>query len=361
MISGASPIGVSLLDALQIPLLQSLEDCGVVRMIWQEQTGIVMTSPVNHEQAAVAPKNPGPSGFLLRNASDIDFLVLHLLANRKLPRVEFHVERLPALESQRAQHRFTRLAKACNCLLGEILGATTLLVGSFAVWVVSRSWRQVGWVVLAALCVAAIGKGIELAWNRWQLIRVLRGVRRRLAEIASGRYQPVPATAAPVPGRSFHHALNREKGDEARYSRIQRPALPDEPARPLVAVHGAADINRVALRLLTRWTLPRIDIRVATLPPLDVQRAQNRFTRLSESYSYLLAGVLAAVSLLVGLFYVVWKSNETWKWNSGQDWSGVGLVLVVTLYAALLGCALEVLWVRVRLLLVLRGLWRRLR
>lgn len=143
----------------------------------------------------------------------------------------------------------------------------------------------------------------------------------------------------------------------ARASRMQRPPLPDAPARPEVALHDAADINRLVLRLLTRWTLPRIEIQMNALPELMVQRAQHRCRILCDGCSFLFAAVLATLTLLGGLFHVIWMSSLN-QWTSGQGLRAAGLVAISALLAGLLGAALEVAWVRVRLLLVLRGLRR---
>ncbi len=88
---------------------------------------------------------------------------------------------------------------------------------------------------------------------------------------------------------------------------------------------------------------------------------RDSFARLSRNRSYLLAGVLATVALLGGLFRVVMMYSQDPHVTSPQSWRAAGLVGFIALYAALLGCVVEVLWIRVRLLLVLHGLRRRLR
>ncbi len=75
------------------------------------------------------------SRFLVRDIADIDRVRTYLLTHWTPPRVEFQVDMLPAVESQRAQDRIVRLAGGCNCLLGEALAMLTLVGGSFIAWI----------------------------------------------------------------------------------------------------------------------------------------------------------------------------------------------------------------------------------
>jgi len=297
---------------------------------------------------------PQPPGFLLRDASDINHLLVHLLTHWRIPRVEVRVGKLPSRYSQRAQDRFVRLSLACNCLLGEILGVATLLIGGRAAWVSAWSWRELGLLAIAALGAALIGKAMELAWTRMRLLLVLRALRHALAEALAGRIVETPANIAAA--EPYRHAWNRVDGDEAYADPIQRPWPPAGSGRPAVLLRDVGDIHRIVRDLLTHWTLPRIEIQVNVLPRLAVQRAQDRFARLTAGHNYLLAGVLGTSGLLIGFAWIVWPSNQVLLWTMRPPRDDVLLVLGITLGAALTGCAGEILWIRLRLLRVLLGL-----
>jgi len=299
-----------------------------------------------------------PPRVLLSSTADINRLVLRLLAGRRLPRVEFRLDGLHVLHSQRAQDRFTRLSDACNCLLGELLGGLVALGGAYLVWVRSGGLLALCAVAGAALGVWLAGKFIELAWNRLQLLRVLFDLRRRLrtGEHSAERDYPVLQATPPPVAPSAAGTLR------ARVPRSMRSA----PApRERVLVRNAADADHLLVRLATRWRLPRIDIDSGKLGPLDLQRAQARVAHLSRGCSYMPAAFLAAAVLLGGLLYVIWSESQApyrsvrddW-WLQGLDWMDTVPVILSALFAALIGVALEWAWNRVRLLGLLRGLRR---
>ncbi len=169
--------------------------------------------------------------FLLRDAADINHVLVHLVTHWKPPGVDVRIDRLPALESQRAQDRFVRLAENCNCVAGEMLGIATLVVGCWVSWVATRGRINPGLVMVAALSAALIGKAVELAWTRARLLLVLRELRNRLDQTVAGRTAGMQLKVAanpaplgdPVAGRSFGYALNREDGDVLQTDRIRPP------------------------------------------------------------------------------------------------------------------------------------------
>jgi hypothetical protein len=310
-------------------------------------------------RATDEPKRPR---LLLRDAADINRARIHLVTHWTLPRIEFRVDALPVLVSQRAQDRFVRLAEACNCLFGQLLAGATLLGGSVLTWTSRGGWREMGLVALATLYAAFIGKGIELAWNRMRLLLVLRRVRRRLG--AAGQHATIESVIPVAAPRTFRHALNVDDG-EVLPENLRRPRPSGGPKRPKVLLHDDADINQLVIRLATRWRLPRIEIHIDGLAELDTQRAQASYVRLSEGLSYLPAAFMATAILLGGLLYAVWTSSQDWLFSSREDWwvgspgwSDVEGVVVATLCAALVGWVAEVVWIRVRLVMVLRGLRR---
>lgn len=319
-----------------------------------------MTSPANHRSAAAAWR---PPAFVLRDGADLRRLFLYLLTHWTLPDVDFRVERLPVRDSHRAQHRFVSLAAACNCLVGELLGGAVLLVGSCMAWASAHEWRNLALALLIALGAGLTGKALELAWTRARLLREVRRLQQGLAE-TSGHVPDAPVKAAAA--ASYAYPLNRDTGPlhADRVPRAQSAAITH---RPVILLRDAGDIRRLALHLITRWTLPHMRIEADALPGPIVRRAQDRLVRLSAGYNYLLAAVLALVCLLGGLAAVVWPTDEMkdelvlWTVHPTADWSGVLLVLLATLCTALLGWLVEVLWVRLRLLWVLLGLSRRMR
>lgn len=294
--------------------------------------------------------------FLLCSTADINRLFVHLLTHWRLPRVEFRVDGLHVLHSQRAQDRFARLSESCNCLLGETLAVLVLLIGSYATWTTFGGWPEMGLVVLATLGVGLVGKLIEAGWTRLKLLRVLHDLRHRLGTAVDSpeRQFAIPAVAPHIP--QGIHAVDKER-------RVRKYRPPPKPRRPRVVLHDMADIDRLFIHLVTHWRLPRIDIHVDSIPGLEVQRAQHGVVRFSGGCTYLPAAFLSATILLGGLLYIVWTESQAWFrseradwWLLKLDWDDALPVVVATLCVALIGTALEWVWMRVRLLLVLRGL-----
>jgi hypothetical protein len=117
--------------------------------------------------------------------------------------------------------------------------------------------------------------------------------------------------------------------------------------RRRVFVRDGADVDRLAIHLATHWTLPHIEISTQGFAALDVQRAQDRVARLSESCSCVLGEMLAAATLLVGF-------GHAWTLNKG--WNQVVWVILAAIGVGLIGKALNVAWTRVKLLRTLRRL-----
>lgn len=313
-------------------------------------------------RAAVATEEPR---FILRDAADLRRLSVRLFTHWRLPRADFRIDSLPPLASQRAQDRFTRLHEGCNCVIGELLGAATLLGGSFMVWKSVDGWIGMGWVIYGAVWVGLIGKVIELAWVRLRLLLVLAGLRRRIA--AGGEPTEADGAASAIAVQPFRRALNVEDDPVVQGPPVQRRNVRTSPRRPSFLLREAADIDRLVLRVATHWRLPRIEIRTDALPPLEVQRAQVRVVRFSGPSSLLPAAFFAIAILLGGLLKVVWTESEAWYYSPREDWwllrldwSDVQPVVIAALCAGLAGAAIEVIWKRARLLLVLRALRRQL-
>lgn len=290
--------------------------------------------------------------FPLRDAADIDRLLMHVATHWSVPPVDVRIDRLPAQDSHRAQDRLARLSQSCHCVLGETVGGLTLLVGTClaCVW---QGWRYFGWTLVAAFGAWLVGKGIELAWHRARLAMVLWRLRQRLAAAVAGRLAEAPAPV--IERQTYQHPFN--SGDDLLHpDRVQPPRRAARVERPKLLVRDIGDLDRALHHLVTRWTLPHIEIQVDSLPRPAVERAQDRLVRLSSGYSYQLAGVLALPSFVAGMVYAIKPPQEVVMWTLPRDWSVIPLVLVATLGAALLGLAAEVLWTRLRLLRVLRGL-----
>lgn len=289
--------------------------------------------------------------FVLRNAADFAPVLVHLISKRATPRIEVSFDALPALQVQHAQHRIAHLSDSRNSL-GELLAGIVLLGGCYFAWMLSRGrgWTlglglgHLGLAVIAALGAWLAGKVVGVAWTRFRLLLVLLLLRRSV-----------------VTGKSFARLVTSRNVTIETVSSFdeEAPRKPEKvraaESRPHVILGNAADMNQVH-HLVTRWRLPRIEIRVDELPALDVQRAQDRIVRLSENCNCVLGSLLAAATLLFGSFYVVFLTNYDWVWMSVGGWLPMGLVLVCTPLAALIGWLLEVAWHRARLLLVLRRL-----
>jgi hypothetical protein len=98
-----------------------------------------------------------------------------------------------------------------------------------------------------------------------------------------------------------------------------------------------------------------------------VQRLQTRIVRFSSGCTWLLAGLMAVGVLLVGLLYEIWTRSMEWVFSEREDWfllqldwTDVQPVVLATLGAALVGAVAESVWMRLRLLLVLRVLRKQL-
>src|SRR5687768_4404744 len=138
-----------------------------------------MTSPDQPMDRPHAAAGPRHRRVFISNAADIDRLAVHLATHWTLPHIEISTDGFAALDVQRAQDRVARLSEACNCLLGEMLAAATLLFGLGHAWTLDKGWDQVAWVILAALGAGLIGKALDVAWTRVKLLRTLRRLRDR--------------------------------------------------------------------------------------------------------------------------------------------------------------------------------------
>lgn len=298
----------------------------------------------------------------VQDAADIHRVRMRVLTRRRLPRIEVGTQRFPKLAAQFAQDRFGRLAASCNCLFGEVLGGLTLLGGTFMAWVSSRRWRDVGLAIAAALVVMLIGKAIEIIWTRLRMLWVLQRLRRRLDSsrdlIAT---KPVGYAWIESPDRTPLNSTDAALDAETPRTRLHRAR------RSKVLLGNAADINRLSRQLAWRWTLPRIEIGIECMTERDRQRVQHRYMRLTDGASFMLAGVLAALTLLGGAFLVILGQSPTTPaierpdlWAAQMQWADVQPVLIATLCAGFIGVVIELAVTRMRLLWVLRGLRRRL-
>ncbi len=296
---------------------------------------------------------------LLRDTADIHRAHAYVLSHWTLPHIEVSTERFPTLIAERAQDRCSRLADACNCLFGEVLGGATLLVGTATVWVSSRRWSDVTLVLLAAVGVLFVGKGVEIAWTRVRMLLVLGSLRRHLDSTRDmSATKPVGSAwiDSPTPAKLSSSTT------EAEDIPAPGPRKPRAP-RPKVELRNAADINRLCLQLATRWNMPRIEISVDGLSEQDAQRAHHHYVRLTDGATFMLAGVLAGLTLLGGALYVVMSSGPDASpierpelWLKTLGWSDMQPVVLAALGAGILGWAIELVVIRVRLLKVLRRL-----
>ncbi|HUG73188.1 MAG TPA: hypothetical protein VMK82_07185 [Steroidobacteraceae bacterium] len=296
--------------------------------------------------------------FLLRDAADINRLVVHLVTHWKRPAVDVRIDQLPTLESHRAQDQLARLTEACNCIVGEALGGVTLLIGCClaCIW---QGWRYLLWTLVATLAAVLVGKGVEVAWNRVSLLLLLRRLRHRVSDAIAGRLvESTPVKVAET--RTYDYPLNSLDGDVPQHSRIQHRHSLGGPDRPRLLLRDASDVDRALRHLFAHWKVPRIVIQIDEIPARSLERAQDRLVRLSAGYSYQLAGVLAFATFVVSMTYVMRPPKDILLWTLDQDWGDFLMVLMVTFLAALLGSAGEILWIRMRLLRVLRSLRRQL-
>jgi hypothetical protein len=194
------------------------------------------------------------------------------------------------------------------------------------------------------------------AWTRVRLMRELRGLRRRLlvgktSEPARylGRISPEAAAA-----------------DAAAIAHVAMPdnilRQPDVPRRrrSRVVLRDTGDLTRLSIHLFTHWRLPSVRIDVDEVAGLDVQYAQHRLAVLSEACNCVLGVWLAGATILGGAFFVQWESSHSWDWMLPDSWGPLGLVTLAALGAALTGTALEMVWNRVRMMRVARGVRHRL-
>jgi hypothetical protein len=297
------------------------------------------------------PALPGqPERFILRNSADIRRVRKHLLSHWRVPRVQVSIDSLPVVESQRAQHRFDTLSESCNCLLGEMAGGVTLLIGCYRAWV--HTWLgppDLMPAVIAAVVVGVAGKAIEKGLTRMRLVLVLRRLQLVLAGRIAGTATATSGGPGPAPGDALVYRLAN-----------RWPRKLDSGPPPASA---SAHVNRAAVGLFFHWKLPRIDIAEDTLAPDVAQRAQYQLRRLREGPGFMLAAVLATITLLAGfLIYLMRNSSQdAVLWTSPLGSAGPLAVLAGTLLAALAGVAAEAAWKRLRLLGLLLELRRQFR
>jgi hypothetical protein len=275
------------------------------------------------------------------------------------------IEGLAPVVVQHAQHRFTRMSESCNCLLGILLAAATLLGRSYmswasiqrSIWTSGQIWQHMLLIALSALYAGLIGWMLQAAWTRLRLMRVLHGLRHQLV---TGKVTREPARYAGRVSAEPAAMAHAHTADGAGTQDSRAPHSLPRHQRPRVVVRNAPDKYRLAIHLFTHWTLPRVEIGIEGAAQLDVQRAQHRIAQLSQTCNCVLAACLAAATLLVGSTLVVWKSNAQWQWWAPVSWGPLGSVLVATLCAALLGMTIEMIWTRVRVMLALHGVRHRL-
>jgi hypothetical protein len=128
---------------------------------------------------------------------------------------------------------------------------------------------------------------------------------------------------------------------------VNRALSTDGMQNPRAFVRSAIDMDRLVIHLFTHLKLPRIEIRIDTLPSLVVQRAQHKLQHLSNSCNCVLAIALACLALLVGAGYV---------WTYSMAASAMLMVAISGLYAGLIGKGLDIVWTRLRMMRVLHRL-----
>lgn len=126
---------------------------------------------------------------LIRQGSDIEPILRRLARQWRLPRIEIRASGLPELDLQRMQHTLTSLAGSCNCVLGALFAAITLLAGGFYIIMTSDEfWEWMGNGELGQgilLTAGVVGAGIagwmmETLINRLRLAALLSRLRSRL-------------------------------------------------------------------------------------------------------------------------------------------------------------------------------------
>lgn len=304
---------------------------------------------------------------IVRDAADINRVILHLFTRWTLPRVEIRIDSLPAVVVQHAQHGIAQIRDAPVGGLGVVLASTTIVAGTYLawtsfhsmIWTPAQFWQRALLLAIAALYLGLIGKGVGEAWTRVKLMLVLRRLRRRLV---AGKTFNEPARyagrVASTPAAGV--AATIEDDDDATHDNIMRQPVLSRPRPPRILLRDAADLKRLLIHLFTHWKLPRVQLGVDGVATLDVQHAQHRIARLSEACNCVLGALLAAATILGGAFVVEWRSSQTWDWMVPESWGPLGLVPVAALCAALTGWAIEWVWIRVKLMLVVRGVRHRL-
>lgn len=286
--------------------------------------------------------------------ADIHRLVTHLTTHFERPLVEVRIDQLPTLLTHRAQDHLVRLTQSCNCVVGEALGGVTFLLGTCLACIL-QSWRSLYLALIASVVAFLVGKGVEVAGNRVQLLLLLRRLRQQVADAIAGRLEE-PVAAATPQARRFDYPLNSRDADELRPERMRQRGSFGDPERRKVTVQDAADVDRVIRMLWGSWKIPRMVVQIRDITVPDVERIQDRLVRLSAGYSYQLAGLLAFAAFVAGMTLIMRTPEEVLLWTLDADWVDFVSVLMATLLAGLLGFACEVLWIRWRLMRALREL-----
>jgi hypothetical protein len=325
-----------------------------------------MTAPEDRVQDPLAPDEDERRRVLVRSTADVDRLTRHLFTHWTLPRIEIRIESLPAVAVQLFQHRIARISDAPTGGLVVTLATIAVVAGIYLgwldfksmIWTTRQFWQHLALIAIAALYAGLIGKGIGMALVRVRLMGVLRRLRRQLV---AGKTVDEPARYV---GRDLPHVPVKAAVisgiDDATDEVLTRRTVLSRPRRPKVVLRTAADVKRLLVHLFTHLKLPSVQISVDGVATLDVQRAQHRIVHLSEACNCVLGACLAGATLLGGAFVVEWISSHHWDWMVPESWGPLGMVPVAALCAALTGVAIEMVWNRVRLVLVVRGVRHRL-
>jgi hypothetical protein len=224
-------------------------------------------------------------------------------------------------------------------------------------WTTTQIWQRVLLLAVVAMYAGVLGKGIGAAWTRMRLMRELLRLRRAAKGEATGEPARYTGRTTREAAADFPAVIDHD---------VERDNVPAQPVRHRrrrsnVDFRDARDLNRLLIPLFTHWKLPSVRIDVGGVAGLDVQRAQHRIARLTDSCDCELGAWLAGATVLGGAFYVEWASTQNWDWYVPESWGPLGLVFVAAPIAALIGTVVQKVWSRVRLLLVLRGVRHRLR
>jgi hypothetical protein len=299
-----------------------------------------------------------PEKVVLRGTSDVDRLIAYLLSHIKPPRIEVCIDKISDLESARAQHDLRLYSEKCNCLLGEVAGGLTFLIGGYHAWLSARGdWPSLLPVVAATACIALLGKAIEIAWSRYKMIRVLRYLRGRL----SGSIAAPAITNPPLPVSEMRSRAARSPEPDMSVRFATSPKRESGPkAYPKIPLSSTQDIDRLIIHLATHWPLPQAEVLAQDLPALTAQRAQSRLTRVSSGYSYLPAAVLALLGFLGGFGLLMQPPDDPVLWRMRPEGSSILSVFAATLCGGAFGLLAEAFWKRVQFLRVLLPLRRHL-